>query len=293
MQLPEIERLCHAVVPGAGGIDLEALGAGLISETYRVARDGVAYTLKVAAEHRPDLRVDLPWEARVLERAGSAGLAPHLVYFDLGSAVLLTRWVEGRSWGSHEAAAPANLDRIAALLRRVHALTVPMPARLVTPLQWIEIYDEALSRRASHSSDAALRREAMLRTQALAALPHAIGVVCHSDLHTMNLLQESDSLVLLDWEYAHVTDPLWDLAGWCANNDFGEELQSGLLRRYLGKAPISSEWQRFKLLLALYDYVCWLWSQLYLDVRGREANGVAERARLLDARLRLPAHYAA
>jgi thiamine kinase-like enzyme len=293
MQLPEIERLCHAVVPGTGSIDFKALGAGLISQTYRVARDGVTYNLKVAAEHRPDLRVDLPWEVRVLEDAGSAGLAPRLVYFDLDRGVLLSRWAEGRSWVSQEAAALANLDRIAALLRRLHALAVPMPARRVPPLQWIQIYDEALSRRASDSSDPILRREALVRAQAWLELPRAIGVVCHSDLHTLNLLEEDDSLILLDWEYAHVTDPLWDLAGWCANNDFDGELQWGLLRRYLGKAPILSEWHRFRLLLALYDYVCLLWSQLYLDVRGEEAQGAAERARLLDARLRLPAHYAA
>jgi thiamine kinase-like enzyme len=293
MQLPEVERLCHAVVPGTGSIEIEALGAGLISETYRVARDGIAYSLKIAAEHRPDLRVDLTWEVRVLEGAGGAGLAPRLVHFDFDGAVLLTRWAEGRSWAPQEAATPANLDRIAALLRRVHALEVPMPARLVTPLQWIKIYDEALSRRTSYSSDPALRQEALIRAQAWLELPRAIGVVCHSDLHRMNLLQENDSLILLDWEYAHVTDPLWDLAGWCANNDLDAELQWGLLRRYLGNEPISSERQRFKLLLALYDYVCLLWSQLYLNVRGREANGVAERARLLDARLRLPAHYAA
>ena len=293
MQLPEIERLCRDVVPGTGSIDFEALGAGLISQTYRVARDGMAYTLKVAAEHRPDLRADLPWEVRVLEDAGSAGLAPHLAYFDLDRAVLLTRWAEGRSWGSHETAAPANLDRIAALLRRVHALAVPMPARPIAPLQWIQIYLEALSRRTSHSSDPVLRREALVRAQAWLELPRAIGVVCHSDLHTLNLIQENDSLILLDWEYAHVTDPLWDLAGWCANNDFDAELQWGLLERYLGKTAISSEWQRFKLLLALYDYVCLLWSQLYLNVRGEAAHDVAERARLLDARLRLPAHYAA
>jgi thiamine kinase-like enzyme len=293
MQLPEIERLCRAVVPGSGSIDLKALGAGPISETYRVARDGVAYTLKVAVEHHPDLRLDLPWEVRVLEAAASAGLAPRLVYCDLDGAVLLSCWAEGRSWVSHEAAAPANLARIAGLLRRVHALAVPMPARQVTPLQWIEIYAEALTRRDSGSSDPALRRAALSRAQALAKLPRAAGVVCHSDLHVMNLIQDDDSLILLDWEYAHVTDPLWDLAGWCANNDFEAEMQRRLLTRYLGNAPIPSQWQRFRLLLALYDYVCLLWSQLYLTVPGEGADGVAERARLLDARLRLPAHYAA
>jgi thiamine kinase len=293
MQLPEVERLCHAIVPGAGSIDLKPLGTGLISETYRVVRDGIAYTLKVAAEHRPDLRVDLGWEVRVLERAAGAGLAPRPVHTELGGAVLLTRWAEGRSWASHEAAIPANLERMAALLRRVHALAVPLPARLITPLQWIKIYDEALSQCASYSSDPALRNEALVRAQAWATVPHAISAVCHSDLHTLNLLEQDDSLILLDWEYAHVTDPLWDLAGWCANNDFDSDLQYGLLRRYLGDAPMAGQWPRFRLLLALYDYVCLLWTQLDLNVRGTEANGAAERLRLLDARLRLPAHYAA
>jgi thiamine kinase len=293
MQLPEVERLCHAVVPGAGSIDLQALGAGLIRETYRVARDGAAYALKVPAEHRAELRADLPWEVQVLEGAAGAGLAPRLVYYDLDGAVLLTRWAEGRSWVSREVAAPANLERIAALLRQVHALAVPMPARRVTPLQWIKIYDEALSRRSSSSSDPALRSAALVRAQAWLELPRVVGAVCHSDLHAMNLIQQDDSLILLDWEYAHVTDPFWDLAGWCANNDFEVQVQWSLLTHYLGNSPIASEWPRFKLLLALYDYVCLLWSQLYLSVRSAAANGVAERARLLDARLRVAAHYAA
>ena len=32
----EIERLSRAVVPGAGSLEIQTLGAGLISETYRV-----------------------------------------------------------------------------------------------------------------------------------------------------------------------------------------------------------------------------------------------------------------
>jgi hypothetical protein len=43
----------------------------------------------------------------------------------------------------------------------------------------------------------------------------------------------------------------------------------------------------------LYDYVCLLWSALYLNTRGGGANEISRRATLLDARLRLPAHYAA
>jgi thiamine kinase-like enzyme len=170
---------------------------------------------------------------------------------------------------------------------------VPTPARQGTPLQWIKIYTDALSRRTSTSNDPALRSAALARIESLSELPRIVGAACHSDLHAMNVLEENDSLILLDWEYAHVTDPLWDVAGWCANNDFDAQVQWTLLASYLGQAPNLTQWQRFRLLSALYDYVCLLWSELFLSVRGADANGVAARVRLLDARLRLPAHYAA
>jgi thiamine kinase-like enzyme len=291
MQLREIEQLCRAVLPGAGSIDLESLSAGLISATYRVARDGVAYTLKVAADERL-AGPDPAWELSVLERAGRIGVAPRVVYADLERAVLIARWVPGRSWSAQEVKAAANLSNMAELLRKVHALSVPAPPRMIAPLQWIEIYTNALSLR-DLKSDPTLRTSALARAELTFKPPHPSGVVCHSDLHTENLLQENESLILLDWEYAHVADPLWDLAGWSANNDFEADVQWSLLTRYLGSAPSSSQWLRFRSLLWLYDYVCLLWSQLYLDLRREAAKGVAERARFLDARLRLAAHYAA
>jgi len=291
MQLREIEELCRAVLPGGGSIDLQPLSVGLISETFRAVRDGAAYTVKAAADDRLE-GLDPAWELGVLERAGRIGIAPRVVYADLGRAVLIARWVPGRSWSAQEAKTAANLGNMAELLRKVHALSVPTPPRTIAPLQWIEIYAQALSRRGLES-DPALRTAALARAESALKPPHVTGVVCHSDLHTDNLLQEKETLVLLDWEYAHVADPLWDLAGWSANNDLEADVQWSLLACYQGSAPSSSQWLRFRSLLWLYDYVCLLWSQLYLDLRREAAKGIAERARFLDARLHLPAHYAA
>jgi thiamine kinase-like enzyme len=293
MHLHEAVRLCRGIVPGTGDVDVQPLGSGLISETYRVARDGAVYTLKVPAEFRVALSADPAWEVSVLERAANAGIAPPLVYFDIANAVVLAQWVAGRSWSSQEAATSANTRRVAGLLRRVHALSVPAPARSMDPLSWVELYEGALRSRSAEHGDPTLRTAAVVRAASLAELPQVAGVVCHSDLHTLNLLQMDESLMLLDWEYAHVADPLWDLAGWSANNDLPVQTQWNLLQDYLGTAPASSQWQRMRLLLWLYDYVCLLWSRLYLNLRSDCVPGIAARARLLDGRLRLPAHYAA
>ena len=66
-----------------------------------------------------------------------------------------------------------------------------------------------------------------------------------------------------------------------------------LLASYLGSAPTANDLARFSLLGWLYDYVCLLWSGIY-GAAGRDPLGlIGARARQLDARLRIPAHYRA
>ena len=292
MQRDEVERVGRDAVPGTGTLEIELLGAGLLNDTYRVVRDGAAYALRVAAdfmEYPVKLKPNLAWEAQLLRAAGGLGFAPPLVYHDPVRAVLVTRWVEGRSWSSGEARLPENSREIAALLRAVHALPIPTPARLMAPADWVGLYGAALSR-ARRPIDQELRMSAAAHLQQLAALPSVAGVVCHSDLHALNLIRAGRFLVLIDWEYAHVSDPLWDLAGWSANNDFGVEDQRDLLAKYFAGAPPSGTWTRFALLTWLYDYISLLWSEFSLSVRRGATEGISRRAAQLDARLRLPAH---
>jgi aminoglycoside phosphotransferase (APT) family kinase protein len=282
-----LESVADRHVPGMGKTDLHRLRRGLVNETYRVLRDGNAYALRAAATNPYDLGLDRHWEARVLEGAVAAELAPPLVYCDPERGILISRWVEGRSWSPEDTLRP----------------------RVMTPGQWMDRYSAA----APTAQAAALRSMAVERLSALATLPDVVPVVCHSDLHTLNLIDRGGSLVLLDWEYAHAADPFWDLAGWSANNDFEDEPTLALLANYLGRTPTPEECLRLRHLSWLYDYVCLLWSELYLSLhrgrpsrvaggpafRGDAASGestpgdsalgeVSGRAQLLASRLRLP-----
>jgi aminoglycoside phosphotransferase (APT) family kinase protein len=297
MRLDELESVAARHVPGTGKLDIQLSEKGLVNETYRVLRDGGAYALRVAAANPYDLGVDRAWEARVLECACSADLAPALEYSDPQRGLLIVRWVDGRSWSPVDVRGQANLSRMAQLLRRVHALPMPAPARLMSPMAWIDTYSAAARGSAGRerdsgdsSSGAALRNASRERLAALAALPRVEPMVCHSDLHSLNLIDRGPSLVLLDWEYSHASDPLWDLASWSANNDLEDGVEQELLRNYLDRMPTRDEYLRLRLLGWLYDYVCLLWSELYLKEDGdRQADaapgGVAARAKLLAARL--------
>jgi thiamine kinase-like enzyme len=92
--------------------------------------------------------------------------------------------------------------------------------------------------------------------------------------------------VLLDWEYAHVSDAFWDLAGWVANNDWTALEARRLLADYLLRPVRAMDWERLQTWTWLYDYVCLLWSELYLSRRaGAQGGEVAARAQVLAERL--------
>ena len=106
----ELERVADRHVPGAGKLDIQRLSHGLVNDTYRVRRGAATYAMRVAACNPPDLGLDRAWEARVLERAAAAGLAPAVEYCDPQRGILISRWAVGRQWHSRgRAAALGNL----------------------------------------------------------------------------------------------------------------------------------------------------------------------------------------
>jgi thiamine kinase-like enzyme len=282
---PDLDQLAREVVPGSGILSIRPLSVGLLSETFQVIRDDAVYALRITCDPAPALGLNPGWEAQVLNVAGGVGLAPALAHYDAQRGILVSCWVDGRSWAAQEAVQPANIRRMACLLRRVHALPIPKPAWVMNPNSWADLYEAALSRLCG-GRKRELQSSAAARLDALSRLPQAAGVLCHSDLHTLNVLECGASLILLDWEYAHVADPLWDLAGWSANNDLAADSRRDLLCEYLAQAPTAEQWSRLELLIWLYDYICLLWSELFLALKPGAGSAIAQRARQLDARLR-------
>jgi thiamine kinase-like enzyme len=291
MPPPDPLTIARQCVPGSGEPRLSALGSGLNNDTYRVERDERTFSMRIAVAMSAGSILDRIFELEVLRQAADGGLAPTLVSADAERGFLVQDWVAGRSWSAKAVREPARIARMAKLLQRVHALPKPAAQRTMLPSAWVGYYAQALQQK-NVGLGAELAKAADARLASLEALPAALAVVCHSDLHLPNLIErpvravEPSSLMLLDWEYAHVSEAFWDLAGWSANNDFQDLELRSLLCAYLGREPQETEWTRGKLLVWLYDYVCLLWSQLYLNSRrDGAAAGIAARAGVLQERL--------
>jgi thiamine kinase-like enzyme len=297
-----LEQLAQRYLPGSGSVRIDALGSGLTNSSYRVSRDGRLFSLRIAAPRASELGLDRSWECRVLRCAAGAGLAPAVERCEPKAGILVTRWVEGRSLSAGEVASRGNLAKVAVLVRRVHGLPALVRPRILNPGQWIAYYRRALRRRRGgellerpHRLSDDLEETAQSLIEAVGADPPATPVLCHSDLHAQNLIiVPGGEPVILDWEYAHISDPWWDLAAWACNGDLSAERQRLLLHLYLGRAPTTAQAERLRRLSWLYDYVCLLWSELYSSSRSdageaaRDAPGkvVSARAKRLADRLR-------
>jgi len=279
------EELALRWVPGAGPVTLKPLAAGLVNESYRVERDGRMYSMRLAADGL-ELGVEREWECRVLRCAARAGLAPVTVCCEPSRGVLVAEWTGGDPWTAEELRQPGNIGALTGLMRRVHALAIPGPARMMSPAAWIAYYGRAAARIGKQAAaSAGLRAAANVHLELLAGIPSAPLVLCHSDLHRLNVAA-GERLMLLDWEYAHVSDPYWDLAAWIANNDGTASFAADVLAGYLERPAGGHESERLRLLTWLYDYVCLLWSDLYLIQRGgAPGDEVSARALLLARRL--------
>jgi aminoglycoside phosphotransferase (APT) family kinase protein len=273
------EGLARRWVPGSGRPLLRLVARGMANSTYRVRRDGLNYAMRLprVPSAAPPADATAPWDQRVFAAAAAAHLGPPISNADPASGVLVTEWVRGRPWTAASAKEPAQTTRVAMLLRLIHALAPEPPPYARRPVDWIRHYRQMPGRAASSFADESERRLA-----ALAEFPPLGDVLCHSDLHRLNLIDSAEGLIVLDWEYAHYSDPFWDLAGWLSANDLAEPHQSLLLAGYLGRAPGKQQLRRLTIHMWLYDYVCLLWGEAnagHLD---------AARAEVYAARLSTP-----
>ena len=58
---------------------------------------------------------------------------------------------------------------------------------------------------------------------------------CHNDLLAENFLDSSEKLWLIDWEYAAMGDPLFDLANFVANFELSDSQTMTLMTGYFGE----------------------------------------------------------
>ena len=246
----------------ATDLQVTPLDGGLSNRSYVVGAAGVQFVIRIAGANGPLLGVDRVREKQVIDIVEGAGITPHVAVFVLPHGHSATRFVaEAHALSIEEFTSPAMVPRLAAKLRDVHDLG--RVDGIFDPYADIERWMTLLTSKGTRlPSRLKPLLELVIASKAIRPRPSEHDMVlCHNDPYHLNFL-DNGSLWLIDWEYAAMNDPMYDLAGiGYTLDDEGCDL---LLKAYFGSATTEA---RRDLDALIPVSLCWnvVWSLIQID----------------------------
>jgi thiamine kinase-like enzyme len=252
--LPDIQQVIGEVPALAGLVILGKMAGGPASDSWLGGAGGVQMVVRIDTPYAAKLGLDRQAELQVLESVSSAAIGPDIIWADPAAGILVTSFIPGKIWTLKEIRKPANLERLAMTLRRLYVLPAVGPQ--FDPARAANRYAENIG------TDAAFdlaRRSAELAGDLAGEL---LGgdhrrALCHNDLVHWNIIG-SDPVRLIDWEYAGVGDPLFDLAIVARHHELPSPVVHVFLRACFDSANKETR-KRLDAFCTLYDLLSALW----------------------------------
>jgi thiamine kinase-like enzyme len=255
----------------------QALEEGITNRNYRVRFGGADHVVRLCGPETELLGIDREAEKAAADAAHAAGVGPQVTAFLLEDGCLVTAFVAGRSL--ERADVQADVARVAQALRAVHHGHAVRAT--FSPFRTGERYRELTLRRGGRLPAACDEAAAAARSIE-AALPPFKPALCHNDLLPANLLDDGEQLWIIDWEYAGMGDPFFDLGNLSGMNGFEVHDDAELLTAYLGHCD-EPELARVRLMRAAAFYREGMWgvvqqvlSDLDFDFAGYADEHLAE-----------------
>jgi thiamine kinase-like enzyme len=263
-QLNDILPRLEALLGELGG-DPVPLTGGITNRNFRVRLGDREYVLRMHGANTALLGIDRESERLAGEAAARLGIAPEVAAAPDGG--LLTAFVACRSPAPGEVAARAG--ELARALRRFHDSGVRLPSTFWVP-DLLARY-AALLRERGVTPAPELDQAAATARRIERALPLDHPRPCHDDLLAGNIIcAAAGELMLVDWEYAGMGHPYFDLGNLSVNNELDEAADERLLAAYHGAPPSDGQRAALKLMRVLSDAREAGWGVLQAEVSELE-----------------------
>jgi thiamine kinase-like enzyme len=210
--------------------EVDPLPGGITNANFRVTVGPHDVVVRVPGKNTEVLGIRRDVEVAANRIAASVGVAPELVALDEETGCVVTRFVDGRSVQTEELSTEPMLGDVVTTLVRVHAAGTV--AATFDHFGVIRSYhDEARRRGVREPFDYESAASVLARIESVR--PFRPTVLGHNDLLNANFLHDG-TMRILDWEYAGMADPYFDLANFCANNELGDDTETPVLAHYFG-----------------------------------------------------------
>jgi len=225
---------------------VKTLPGGLTNQCFLLTLDSGQYVLRAEGKNSAALDINRDAEYLVHQLAAEKKLTPPVIYRSPDKHYWIRPYVSGRTLLQTDLKSPL-LEQMLTHLQSLHNLAVAAVVMKNIPRlsvsQKAGYYWNMLT--AQHMPDRILDLRSQLQP-AMSVMPDERLCLCHMDPLPANWIANADGeLILLDWEYATMGHPLWDIAALMLAAELSAEDERHLLTDVL-KQEINSSWQQAK-----------------------------------------------
>ena len=217
----EPEQLAQRVWPGEQ-LSIEPLGGGITNRNFKVGAGGQEFVLRIGGTDTELLGIDRAAEHAASRIAAELGVGPEVVALIEPEGYLVTRFVDGE-------VGKVDVERVGAALRLLHggpALPGRFDSFRVVETYRITAREHGVAVPSAYDAAKELADRIERRRSGAPLRP------CHNDLLNANFIDDGVRLWLVDWEYAGMGDPFFDLGNFAVNHELAEEGENALLAAY-------------------------------------------------------------
>ena len=261
--------------------DFRTVSEGLTNTSFIFRVDGTDYIYRHPGEGTERI-INRRNEKRSLIEACRHGLDPTYVYMDVIEGWKISRFV-------HDFREPdyASFDdslRVIDMMKKVHQATVQVDYGM---RPWEDA--EAMEALLKEKDPALFRPYEELKEKVGALYRKTLGdgvkpCFCHGDTYRPNwMLLPDGGVILIDWEYAGMSDPGIDIGYYIVDAMYGFDDALRFIRAYLGEAGTEQLEFHYLAYTAVIAYYWFVWA-LYRESCGADMGDVLENWRSMAER---------
>ena len=264
-------------VPDLAGRDLtlRPLSGGITNRNFLVEAAGTAdrWVIRLAGNDTHLLGISREVEHAATVAAAGVGVGPEVTAFIRPEGYLVTRFIVGSAVSDEAVHQPETLRRVADSLRRIH--DGPAIPGLFVPFRIVEAYRALAAARGVPIPVGYELAQAICRRIELAFLTNPSELrPCHNDLLNANFIDDGTRIRIVDWEYAGMGDPFFDLGNFSINHELTAAEDTELLAAYDG-AVRPARLARLTLMRTVSDFREAMWGVLQQGISSLDVDFVA------------------